>query len=119
MILPLTVLRRLDCVLEPTKAAVVARAAELAGKVDKVEELLVRTAKQPLCNTSRRDFARLHDDTPNVAGNLRAYISGYSSAAVEVLDRYGFDNQITRLEWSRPWLSSWLCPWPSSFLSQK
>ncbi len=98
VILPLTVLRRLDCVLEPTKAAVIARAADLAGKIENVEPLLLRAAGQPFYNTSPLDFARLLDDPGNVAGNLRTYIAGFSTGAVEVLDRYGFDNQITRLD---------------------
>ena len=98
VILPLTVLRRLDCVLEPTKAAVIARADELAGKIENVEPLLLRAAGQPFYNTSPLDFARLLDDPGNVAGNLRTYIAGFSTGAVEVLDKYGFDNQITRLD---------------------
>ncbi len=98
VILPLTVLRRLDCVLEPTKAAVIARAADLAGKIENVEPILLRAAGQPFYNTSPLGFARLLDDPGNVAGNLRTYIAGFSTGAVEVLDRYGFDNQITRLD---------------------
>ena len=98
VILPLTVLRRLDCVLEPTKPAVIARAADLAGKIENVEPLLLRAAGQPFYNTSPLDFARLLDDPGNVAGNLRTYIAGFSTGAVEVLDRYGFDNQISRLD---------------------
>ncbi len=98
VVLPLTVLRRLDCVLEPTKAAVIARAADLAGKIENVEPLVLRAAGQPFYNTSPLDFARLLDDPGNIAGNLRTYIAGFSTGAVEVLDRYGFDNHITRLD---------------------
>ncbi len=98
VILPLTVLRRLDCVLEPTKTKVIARAAELEGKIENLERLLLRTAGQPFYNTSPLDFARLLDDAPNLARNLRTYIRGFSRGAVEVLDKYGFDNQITRLD---------------------
>ncbi len=98
VILPLTVLRRLDCVLKSTRPAVIARAADLAGKIENVEPILLRAAGQPFYNTSPLDFARLLDDPGNVAGNLRTYIAGFSTGAVEVLDRYGFDNQITRLD---------------------
>jgi type I restriction enzyme M protein len=98
VILPLVVLRRLDCVLEPTKPAVIARAADLAGKIENVEPMLLRAAGQPFYNTSPLDFARLLDDPGNVAGNLRTYIAGFSTGAVEVLGQYGFDNQITRLD---------------------
>ncbi|MDA8063263.1 MAG: class I SAM-dependent DNA methyltransferase, partial [Actinomycetota bacterium] len=97
VILPLTVLRRLDCVLEPTKAAVLARAAKLAGQVDNVEPVLCAVAGQRFYNTSPLDFPRLLDDPAQVAGNLRAYIAGFSSGAREVLDKFDFDTQITRL----------------------
>jgi type I restriction enzyme M protein len=97
VILPLTVLRRLDCVLEPTKAAVLARAAKLRGQVDNVEPVLSAVAGQRFYNTSPLDFPRLLDDPAQVAGNLRAYIAGFSSGAREVLDKFDFDTQITRL----------------------
>lgn len=98
VILPLTVLRRLDCVLEPTKDAVIKRAAELEGKIDNPEQLLLRAAGQSFYNTSPLNFARLLEDAPNIAANLRTYIRGFSTGAVEVLDKYGFDNHITRLD---------------------
>jgi hypothetical protein len=98
VILPLTVLRRLDCLLEPTKESVVATAKDFVGKVDNIDLLLLRLAGQPFYNVSPLNFTRLLDDTPNIATNLRTYISCYSTGAVEVLDKYGFDNQITRLD---------------------
>ncbi|MDA8074441.1 MAG: class I SAM-dependent DNA methyltransferase [Actinomycetota bacterium] len=97
VILPLTVLRRLDCVLEPTKAAVLARAAKLRGQVDNVEPVLCAVAGQRFYNTSPLDLPRLLDDPAQVAGNLRAYVAGFSSGAREVLDKFDFDTQITRL----------------------
>jgi len=97
VILPLTVLRRLDCVLEPTKAAVLARAAKLRGQVDNVEPVLCAVARQGFYNSSPLDLPRLLDDPAQVAGNLRAYIAGFSSGAREVLDKFDFDTQITRL----------------------
>jgi len=98
VILPLTVLRRLDAVLQPTKPAVIARAAALAGKIENPEQILLHTAGQPFCNTSPFDFARLLDDAPNIAANLRSYIGGFSSGAVEVLREYRFDDTIARLD---------------------
>jgi len=98
VILPLTVLRRLDCVLESTKDAVVARAKGLMGKIDNIDPILLREAGQPFYNISPLNFTRLLDDAPNIAANLRTYIAGYSTGAVEVLEKYGFDNQITRLD---------------------
>ncbi len=97
VILPLTVLRRLDCVLEPTKPAVLARSAKLRGQVDNVEPVLCAVAGEGFYNTSPLDFPRLLADPSQVAGNLRAYIAGFSSGAREVLDKFDFDTQITRL----------------------
>lgn len=98
VILPLTVLRRLDAVLAPSKQAVIDRAATLAGKIDNPEQILLRTAGQPFYCTSPLDFRRLLDDAPNIAANLRTYIAGYSPGAVEVLREYRFDEHITRLD---------------------
>ena len=97
VILPLTVLRRLDCVLEPTKAAVLERAAKLRGQVENVDPVLESVAGEHFFNTSPLDFTRLLDDPGQVAGNLRAYIAGFSSGAREVIDKFDFDVQITRL----------------------
>jgi len=98
VILPLTVLRRLDCVLEPTKAAVLERAERLKGRVDNVDPVLSDVSgHREIWNTSKLDFRRLLDDPTHAAGNLRAYIAGFSPAAREVIDAFGFDTQITRL----------------------
>jgi type I restriction enzyme M protein len=97
VILPLVVLRRLDCVLEPTKADVLERAKSLKGKVKNVEPVLCSVSGEQFYNTSPLDFPRLLDDPANVAGNLRSYIAGFSPAARDVIEKFGFDAQITRL----------------------
>jgi type I restriction enzyme M protein len=98
VILPLVVLRRLDCVLEPTKADVLARATKLKGRVENVAPVLESVAGEQFYNTSPLDFRRLLDDPANVAGNLRSYIAGFSPAARDVIEKFGFDAQIVRLE---------------------
>lgn len=98
VILPFVVLRRLECALAPTKAAVIKRAAELAGQIDNVEPLLLHVAAQRFYNTSPLDLDGILQDPPNAAANLRTYIAGFSSGAQEVLDRYGFEDKITRLD---------------------
>jgi type I restriction enzyme M protein len=98
VILPLTVLRRLDCVLEPTKAAVLERAAKLRGQVENVGPVLRSEAREQFYNISPLDFRRLLDDSTQVSGNLRAYIAGFSPEAREVIDKFDFDVQITRLD---------------------
>jgi len=97
VILPLTVIRRLDCVLAPTKDAVLKRAKALHGKVENVGPILEGEAGQSFYNTSPLDFQRLLDDPAQIAGNLRAYIAGFSTGAREVIDRFDFDVQIARL----------------------
>ncbi|MBB4761734.1 N-6 DNA methylase [Amorphoplanes digitatis] len=99
VILPLTVLRRLDSVLEPSKDAVLARYAQLrdAG-VKNMEPVLRRESGRNFYNTSELTFRTVVSDPNQVATNLRSYIGGFSPGAVDVLDKYGFDTQISRLE---------------------
>ena len=99
VILPLTVLRRLDCVLAPTKENVLQRQAVLQdlGLEDLHRQLCVASGFA-FYNTSRYDFERLLADAPNVAPNLRNYIAGFSSNMREVLERFDFDNTISRLD---------------------
>jgi type I restriction enzyme M protein len=94
VILPLVVLRRLDCVLQPTKATVLAE-HERHGDRDVI---LAKAARQAFYNISKLDMPRLLDDPSNVPGNLRAYIAGFSSAARDILEKFEFDAQITRLD---------------------
>ena len=97
VILPLVVLRRLDCVLEPTKAAVLARHEALKGRVENVAPVLESLSGEQFYNISPLDFRRLLDDPANVRGNLQSYIAGFSPAARDVIEKFGFDAQITRL----------------------
>ena len=99
VILPLTVLRRLDCVLAPTKEAVLQRQAQLSGLglADQNSQLRVASGFA-FYNTSRYDFERLLADAPNVAANLRNYIAGFSENMREVLERFDFDNTISKLD---------------------
>src|SRR6185312_10198794 len=81
VILPLTVLRRLDCVLEPTKAQVIKTAERLAGKVENVDPVLRQASGEQFYNTSPLDLRRLLDDPSTLADNLRAYINAFSPSA--------------------------------------
>ncbi|HZR13107.1 MAG TPA: class I SAM-dependent DNA methyltransferase, partial [Acidimicrobiia bacterium] len=101
VILPLVVLRRLDCVLEPTKATVLAEHERLRGRVEHVDPILERVAGQQFYNVSPFDFPKLLDAPNDIAANLRRYIAGFSSGAREVIHRFGFDVQIDRLERSK------------------
>ena len=99
VILPLTVLRRLDCVLAPTKRKVLAKQAELRGrKLENLERALTRVAGFAFYNTSRYDFEKLKAEAPQLAANLRNYIAGFSLNMREVLERFDFDNTISKLD---------------------
>jgi type I restriction enzyme M protein len=102
VILPLVVLRRLDCVLEPTKTAVLARHEALRGSgIENVAPILEAAAGQQFYNVSRLDLPKLLDDPANIADNLYAYIQGFSPGAREVLERFDFAVQIDRLNKSK------------------
>jgi type I restriction enzyme M protein len=98
VILPLTVIRRLDCVLEPSKAQVLQRFEQLKGRVENIEPVLQAVAGEQFYNTSPLGFGRLLDDPGQISGNLRAYIAGFSPAARDVIDKFAFDVQITRMD---------------------
>src|SRR5256885_3427957 len=99
VILPLTVLRRLDCVLAKTKERVLKRQAELKGRgLEDLEAQLRRSSGYAFYNTSRYDFEKLLADAPHLAANLRNYIAGFSPNMREVLEKFDFDNTISKLD---------------------
>ena len=98
VILPLTVLRRFDCVLEKTKQAVLDADAGYAGGNENVRRSLLQQASgRPFYNTSRLDFERLLDDPNNLAQNLSAYIRDFSPNVREIMERCAFGEQIARM----------------------
>jgi type I restriction enzyme M protein len=99
VILPLTVLRRLDCVLAKTKQQVLAKQAELREKkLDNLDPQLRKSSGFAFYNTSRYDFEKLLYDAPNLAKNLRNYIAGFSPNMREVIEKFDFDNTISKLD---------------------
>ncbi|MGH8294569.1 MAG: type I restriction-modification system subunit M [Steroidobacteraceae bacterium] len=99
VILPLTVLRRLNCVLADTKDKVLRRQAELKGKhLENLDPQLRKIAGFAFYNTSRYDFEKLLADAPHLATNLRNYIAGFSPNMREVLEKFDFDNTISKLD---------------------
>ncbi len=95
VILPLTVLRRLDCVMAPTRQAVWDRDANLT--MTNKDQMLRIAAKLPFYNTSKQDFSTIASSAPDVARNLVDYINGFSPNAREIIDKYEFHAQIDRL----------------------
>ncbi len=99
VILPLTVLRRLDCVLSDKKEHVLKRQAQLKGKgLEDLGAQLRRASGFAFYNTSRYDFEKLLGDAPHLAANLRNYIAGFSPNMREVLEKFDFDNTISKLD---------------------
>jgi type I restriction enzyme M protein len=97
VILPLTVLRRIDCVLAPTKPKVLATRAKLKGRLENLDPQLRKASGYAFYNTSRYDFETLLGDPPNLAANLRNYITGFSPNMREVIEKFDFDNTISKL----------------------
>ena len=95
VILPFTVLRRLDAVMAPTREAVRARDAALSFQ--NKEKLLEKTAGLPFYNVSKQDFTTIVSDSTSVVKNLRDYVNKFSGNVREILARFDFDNQVTRL----------------------
>src|SRR6266478_2734436 len=98
VILPLTVLRRIDCVLQPTKEQVLEVNAKLKGKLENLAPQLRKASGYAFYNTSMYDFERLLSDAPHLAANLRAYINGFSDNMREVLEKFDFNNTINKLD---------------------
>ena len=99
VILPLTVLRRLDCVIDPVKADMLTRYGDVKDTVDNFGPILDRlTDIKGLWNTSRFDLPKLLDDPDHLADNLRAYIAGFSPQVRDIIENFDLDAQITRLD---------------------
>src|SRR5450755_1030788 len=97
VILPFTVLRRLDCVLEPTKAKVL---AELAAKTKvglNPDPFLLRASGQSFYNTSPMDMGKLMGDQDHIKENLFAYIQAFSPAVRDIFESFDFHTQVDRL----------------------
>ena len=98
VILPLTVLRRFDCLLAPTKAEVLKEHATIKTKPETIiRSLLQKITKRPFYNLSKLDFTRLLDDPNQLAPNLNSYINGFSPNVRDIMERFGFDEQIARM----------------------
>ncbi len=100
VVLPMTILRRLDCVLVPTKEAVHKEwlAARDKTSKDLLEVKLRKQAGFTFYNTSQYTLPSLTGDSANVKANLLSYIDGFSDNIRDVFTRFGFEDQIQRLD---------------------
>ena len=97
VILPFTVLRRLDCVLEATKPAVLFELAKREKAGLNPEPFLLRKSGQFFYNTSPLDLKRLMGDQDHIGENLRAYMHAFSPAVRDIFESFDFHTQIDRL----------------------
>jgi type I restriction enzyme M protein len=97
VILPFTVLRRLDCVLEPTKAAVLAEKDKRKKAGVNPEPFLLKVSGQHFYNTSRLDLKKLMGAPDNIAENLRSYLHGFAPTVRDIFEQFEFHTQIDRL----------------------
>ncbi|HOO93257.1 MAG TPA: N-6 DNA methylase, partial [Opitutales bacterium] len=105
VMLPMVVLRRLDCVLEPTKDRVLAEYEKLKARntpENAMDRLLGKAADPsrnfPLYNTSPFTFQKLLGDPENIAPNLVSYINSFSPTARAIFERFKFGDQIEKLD---------------------
>lgn len=99
VILPFTILRRLDCVLEPTKEKVLKKYEALkATEVKNIDPALNKTAGYNFHNRSKFDFDKLIGDPNHLASNLRNYINGFSDDARDIFEKFKFAEQIKQLD---------------------
>ena len=98
VILPLTVLRRFDCVLAPTKAAVLKEHAAIKAKPENIiRHKLCSLTGHPFYNLSKFDLPRLLDDPNQLAPNLNSYINGFSPNVCAIMERFDFGTQIAKM----------------------
>ena len=102
VMIPLTVLRRLDCVLESTKEKVIAmhRKLKAEGKFDDeaIESIINNKLKLTFHNTSEFTIRKLLGDPDKLAANLTNYMAGFSSRARKIIEKFKFEEEIERLD---------------------
>lgn len=97
VILPITVLKRLDAALEPTKQKVLTRFNELDGKVTDLG-ILRRISGYDFYNTSPYTIEKLLDDPAHIERNIRNYINGFSDNVKDIFKKFKFETQLDRLK---------------------
>ena len=99
VILPFTLLRRLECVLAPTKGAVIAEAERLEGSQFSEEakmKFLLRASGLSFFNTSKMDLGKMGQN--DIAGNLNSYVQSFSEDAYEIFNHFNFSDFVGHLQ---------------------
>jgi type I restriction enzyme M protein len=114
VMLPMAVLRRLDCVLEPTKAKVLAAAEKYEDKPEEVrEKLLNRAAGHQFHNTSKLDFKALKANPTHLARDLTQYIKRFSPRARDIIEHFSSAPMSAAMSHraAKPWRGSSSIAW--------
>ncbi len=99
VILPMTVLRRLDCVTKPNKENVLERYEQLQKQgIENVSPALKKASGEKVYNTSEYTFESLCDDPDQIASNLQYYINSFDEETKEIFEKFDFGHQIQRLD---------------------
>ena len=97
IILPFTVLRRLDCVMESNKDEVVKLYNEYKTKVDDPSPVIQSRIKSTFFNFSKYDLNRLKSDPQNINRNFQNYLGGFSDNVVDIIENFQLDKPIEKL----------------------
>ena len=98
VILPLTVLKRFDCILAPTKQQVLDAHGSLKGKGENiVRARLEEVSGEKFYNLSKLDFEKLLDDPNQIAQNLNSYINAFSPNVRKIMERFDFGQHVLRM----------------------
>ena len=94
VILPLTVIRRFDCILTDTKEAVLKKHNSMPADFPMREQFLKKESGYEFYNTSKYTFETLLDDASNIEENFKNYINGFSENVKQIIEKFKFDNEI-------------------------
>ncbi len=100
IILPMTIIRRLDCVLAPTKNQVLKEYEKYKSSLtgNALENRLCKSAGLKFCNYSKFTLESLLSDPSNIRKNFENYLNGFSSNITDIIEKFKFYNQLDTLE---------------------
>jgi len=96
VILPMTVIRRFDCILADTRQAVWDK-FESVKALPMKDVLLTRASGHSFYNTSKYTFEKLLDEPDNIEANFRLYLNGFSANVRDILEKFKFDGHISTM----------------------
>ena len=100
VILPMTVLKRFDDILKPTKDKVLAKYEEVK-KFEVKEPFLTEASGYVFYNTSKYDFEKLLADPDNIESNFKNYLNGFSDNVIDILNNFKFENEVKTMSENR------------------